>query len=85
MSCVIFFFASLLKKKNREELTAYVTNSQMVNAGETHGSHLPVLKEESDMSNEIEEEISEETKKEEMKYLYNLSRAKLMFKRRPSR
>lgn len=57
----------------------------MVNAGETRGSHLPVMKEESDMSNEIEEEISEETKKEEMKYLYNLSRAKLVFKRRPSR
>lgn len=35
-------------------------------------------KEEGDLANETKEEISEETKKEEMKYRYNLSKAKLM-------
>lgn len=34
--------------------------------------------EEGDVTNEIEDEISEEAKKEEMKYQYNLSKAKLM-------
>lgn len=53
----------------------------MVKAGEARGSHLPAgncRKEEGDLANETKEEISEETKKEEMKYQYNLSKAKLM-------
>ena len=68
-------------QKNREEGAAYITHQKWLMLGRPTVAiyqQWNCRKEEGDLSNETEEEISGKTKKEEMKCQYNLSNANLM-------